>query len=340
MPLCPKSASFAYLMSWKRAIMFHHATHRCFLWARDAMCAWQGCQSLHFNTKHFVLVLITRQAKADGPCFFLPSVGDSYWQSALSSHNTPEAEESTTSNINTAGRGASNGPDFTLTTVTMFNKLVPESPGVYTPWNERDWLSFEWQLGSFRFGALFSLPWLWMGMADDTHSKMPVWLPEGQIVFANGCFLAFVSCSRFTAKQIGNFWLRQSIIENYTQVYFVNSLTICLFCFIACVCVLVFLKPRSKIQQDRSIYIQRCQCLSLLSDSQSCVKMVGGVSACERPLAISLLLWLSRVCSRHLVTAASKEAARHSLHIKDTSSVSVPVKLYANSCICPCIMSL
>ncbi len=72
MPSCPRSASLAYLVSRKRAIMFHHATHRCFLWACNAMCAWQGCPSLHFNTKHFVLVLITRQAKADWPCFLLP----------------------------------------------------------------------------------------------------------------------------------------------------------------------------------------------------------------------------------------------------------------------------
>lgn len=144
MPLCPGSASFAYLTSRKRVIMFHHATHQCFLWARDAMCTWQGCWSLHFNTKHFVLVLITWQAKADGPNFFLLCVCDSYWQSALSSHNTPEAEESTTSNVNTASRGVLNAAYFTLTTVTMFNKLVPESPGVYTPRNERDYLSSDW----------------------------------------------------------------------------------------------------------------------------------------------------------------------------------------------------
>lgn len=174
MPLCPRSASFAYLMSGKRMIMFHHATHQCFLWAHDAMCTWQGCQSLHFNTKHFVLVLITRQAKANGPCFFLLCVCDSYWQSTLSSRKTPEAEESTTSNVNTAGEGTLNVVDFTLTTVSMFNKLVPESPGVYTPWNERDCLSSAWHSGSFRFGVLFLLPPFWMATANDTHSKVPV----------------------------------------------------------------------------------------------------------------------------------------------------------------------
>lgn len=170
--------------------MFHHATHRCFLWPGDVMFAWQGCQFLHFSTKHFVLGLITRQAKANEPRFFLSSVGDSYWQSTLSSHNTPEAEESTTSNINTAERGASNGAGFTLTTVTMFNKLVQDSLVVYTPWNEkRPFFLSDWQHGSFRFSILFSLLWLWMGTADDTHSKLNLNL---QIWCLCACMCEFV----------------------------------------------------------------------------------------------------------------------------------------------------
>lgn len=94
----------------------------------------------------------------------------------------------------------------------------------------------------------------------------------------------------------------------------------------------MFLKPGSKISTiglfTPKDLVFAFYCLPLLSDSQSCVKMVGRVSACEWPIAISSLLWLSHVCIQHLVTLLSKEAVRHTPHIKETLSTSIPVKLY------------
>lgn len=176
-------------------------------------------------------MLITRQAKADGPSFFLLCVCDSYWQSALSSHNMPEAEESTTSNVNISGKGALNAAYFTLTTVTMFNKLVLESPGVYTPWNERDCLSPDWHSGSFRFSFVF------IAAVLNGHSE---WHPlQGASLILCVCVCTFGSKDHISATPI-------------------------------------YLHPKTE-----------CVCRSMLSDFLSCVKMVGRVSDCERPLAIS-----------------------------------------------------
>lgn len=132
MPLCPGSASLACLMSRKRPIMFHHATHRCFLWPCDAMCAWQGSRSLHFNTKHFVLALITRQAKADGSVSSSPPRVTFIDNRACLAIIRPRQSIKRFQRKQTSFKWAS----FTQTTVTMFNKLVPESLGVYTPPNE------------------------------------------------------------------------------------------------------------------------------------------------------------------------------------------------------------
>lgn len=67
----------------EKAIMFHQATRRYFLRECSAMCAWQGCPSLHFNTKHLVLGLITRQAKADRPLHPTPTPPPPLWVTAI-----------------------------------------------------------------------------------------------------------------------------------------------------------------------------------------------------------------------------------------------------------------
>lgn len=160
--------------------------------------------------------------------------------------------------------------------------------------------------GSCRFGLLFSLLRLWMGTADDTHSKMPVWrftsdqisvcvIARGSKCISTRFFPFLVACLHISLLAVDLYFYWGPIRAHVQE----------------------FLKPGSKM--SRSVF----PCWVTLNLTWR--RFEGSVQG-ERPVALPSLLWLSRVCVRHLVTAASKEAARHSLHMKDTLAA---VKLYA-----------